>query len=241
MPRIRLDLQYDGTDYSGWQRQENASSVQAEIERHLSQLCGEPIEIVGCGRTDTGVHAHRYTAHADLPDAHPEDLAYRLNKMLPEAIAIQTAAPCHPNFHARFDCKERHYEYRIHRQKSPFLARYSWHYPFDLDLESMNQAASLLLGQRSFASFCKGEIPNQNAVCDLRTAQWHETEQGLIFEIKADRFLRNMVRAIVGTLMEVGQAKIAASSMPSLLAAERRSEAGNSVPAHGLSLSGLLY
>jgi len=101
MPRIRLDLQYDGTDYSGWQRQENASSVQAEIERHLSQLCGEPIEIVGCGRTDTGVHAHRYTAHADLPDAHPEDLAYRLNKMLPEAIAIQTAAPCHPNFHAQ--------------------------------------------------------------------------------------------------------------------------------------------
>lgn len=241
MPRVRLDLQYDGTDYAGWQRQNNAPSIQGEIESKLSQLCGSTIEIVGCGRTDAGVHARAYTAHADLPDQHPSELAYRLNKLLPEAIAVQSLAPCSPSFHARFDCKERGYEYRMHKSKNPFAARNSWHFPYDLDTEAMNRAAQLLIGQRSFASFCKGEIPNGNPVCELRIAQFQQTDQGLIFQIKADRFLRNMVRAIVGTLIEVGQGKIDAESMPSLLAAAQRSEAGNSVPAHGLALTHLVY
>ncbi len=241
MPRVRLDLQYDGTDYAGWQRQNNAPSIQGEIESKLSQLCGSAIEIVGCGRTDAGVHARAYTAHADLPDQHPNELAYRLNKLLPEAIAIQSLEPCADDFHARYHCLERGYEYRIHRSKNPFLARDSWHFPYELNVQAMNHAASLLIGRRSFTSFCKGEIPNGNPVCDLRQARWVETPNGLLFEIKADRFLRNMVRAIVGTVMEVGQGKIDAESMPSLLAAAQRSEAGNSVPARGLSLTHLIY
>lgn len=241
MPRVRLDLQYDGTDYAGWQRQNNAPSIQGEIESKLSQLCGSAIEIIGCGRTDAGVHARAYTAHADLPDQHPNELAYRLNKLLPEAIAIQSLEPCADDFHARYHCLERGYEYRIHRCKNPFLARDSWHFPFELNVDAMNQAASLLIGKRSFASFCKGEIPNGNPVCDLRQARWVEIPNGLLFDIKADRFLRNMVRAIVGTLIEVGQGKIDADSMPSILEAAQRSEAGNSVPAQGLSLTHLVY
>jgi tRNA pseudouridine38-40 synthase len=241
MPRIRLDLQYDGTDYAGWQRQNNAPSIQGEIESKLSQLCGSPIEIVGCGRTDAGVHARAYTAHADLPDQHPNELAYRLNKLLPDAIAIGSLVPCSPTFHARFDCKERGYEYRIHNSKNPFAARDSWYFPYALDVDAMNRAAELLMGQRSFASFCKGEIPNGNPVCDLRQAQFIPSDQGLIFHIKADRFLRNMVRAIVGTLIEVGQGKIEADSMPIILAASQRGEAGNSVPANGLALTHLIY
>ena len=241
MPRVRLDLQYDGSDYAGWQRQNNAPSIQGEIESKLSQLCGSVIEIVGCGRTDAGVHARAYTAHADLPDQHPNELAYRMNKLLPEAIAIQSLEPCADDFHARYHCLERGYEYRIHRSKNPFAARDSWHFPFELNVDAMNHAASMLIGKRSFASFCKGEIPNGNPVCDLRQARWVETPNGLLFDIKADRFLRNMVRAIVGTLIEVGQGKIDAKSMPSLLAAAQRSEAGNSVPAQGLSLTHLVY
>ena len=241
MPRVRLDLQYDGTEYAGWQRQNNAPSVQGEIEAQLSKLCACRVEITGCGRTDAGVHAQRFTAHCDLPESAPDELAYRLNKLLPDAIAIQNLEPCADDFHARYHCLERGYQYRLHKSKDPFMALYSWHFPYELNVQAMNHAASLLIGQRSFASFCKGEIPNDNPVCDLRQAQWVETPNGLLFEIKADRFLRNMVRAIVGTLIEVGQGKIEAGSMPSILAAAQRSEAGNSVPAQGLALTHLVY
>ncbi|MFZ9971143.1 MAG: tRNA pseudouridine(38-40) synthase TruA, partial [Bacteroidia bacterium] len=202
MQRVRIDLSYDGTDFSGWQRQDNAPSVQGEIETHLSRLCQAPIEVVGCGRTDAGVHAQRYCAHADLPDKTPTDLAYRLNKLLPLSIAIQQWEPCAADFHARFSCLERGYTYRMHQQKDPFLARNSWYFPYELNVRSMNEACTHLIGKQSFASFCKGEIPKGNPYCEVREAQWIQTPQGLEFRMRADRFLRNMVRATVGTLLE---------------------------------------
>lgn len=241
--RYAIELAYRGTDYHGWQIQPNAPSVQEEIEKRLTQLAGNhPIAVVGCGRTDTGVHASYYVLHMDIDRAIDcESWKYKLSKMLPDAISVASIQPVSAEFHARFTAISRTYHYFIHQEKNPFLLD-SWHYPHDLDLTAMNEAASYLLGTKDFTSFSKLHTDVKTNICTVTKAQWKVFDSNrLRFEVQADRFLRNMVRAVVGTLIEVGEHKLTPSAIPEILEAKTRSAAKLSVPAHGLFLVDVAY
>lgn len=242
--RYFFECAYDGTDFSGWQRQPNAETVQQTIELMLSRrFNNSEIPILGCGRTDAGVHANQFYFHVDLPkDLDLEQLKYKLNKMLPTSIVIYNITPVSSDRHARFDASFRSYKYFIHVNKNPFLDKYSWYFPHSLDLEKMNQAAKLLVGEKDFTSFSKLHTDVFTNICDLTKAEWREVENGqIVFEITANRFLRNMVRAVVGTLLEVGQGQIEPEAITEILKAKDRSRAGVSVPAKGLFLDELGY
>jgi len=250
MIRYRLDLRYDGSNFHGWQIQNNAPSVQDSIQSALTLFLKLPIEIVGCGRTDTGVHAHFYTAHFDfdsLTQTELDQLVYRLNNLLPTSISILGCYPVNDDFHARFSATKRGYKYFLERDKNPFNTNYSWFYPHDLDMDAMNQAAKLMLGRHHFQSFCKGEAPNNSYECEVFRAEWKNKEatefqtKQIVFSIEANRFLRNMVRATVGTLLLVGRGKIDIEEFQRILDAKNRSDAGNSVPAKGLFLWSVEY
>lgn len=236
-----MKLAYNGTQYHGWQKQLNAQSVQQVLEEKLSMICGEKVETTGCGRTDTGVHALDFTAHFDLTKEIPPNLAYKINQVLPADIAIYACEEVAPDFHARFDAVYRSYIYHIHQTKNPFRNDFSWFRPGQLDLDTMNKAAALLLGKKEFVCFCKGEPPNGNYHCEVISAEWKTGEFGLEFHITANRFLRNMVRAIVGTLIETGNGKMTVSDFEQILQNGSRRDAGNSVPACGLYLSEVRY
>lgn len=239
--RFAMQLSYNGSNYHGWQAQENVPTVQAEIEKALYIIMQRQVSIIGCGRTDTGVHAKQYTAHFDLEIPLPVNLTHRLNSLLPADIAIHECTQVSETFHARFDAVFRQYRYYIHYQKDPFKQQTSWLRQGNLDFELMNEAASFLVGTKEFKCFCKGEPPNGNYNCQVLEAFWETEESGAIFTISANRFLRNMVRAIVGTLIEVGQHKISIDEFKSILQNGTRSDAGNSVPAHGLFLEKVEY
>lgn len=243
MPRYFISLAYDGSAYHGWQIQPNAASVQQEIETALSKLhSNQPIEIVGCGRTDAGVHAQQYFLHTDLPmQWDPQQLVFKLNRMTPPDIAFFQAWETPTDLHARFDASQRTYRYFIHQHKDPFKNNTSWYHQTSLDIAAMNEAAKHLLGQQDFGSFAKLHTDVKTNICEVFTAQWHITENGLYFEITANRFLRNMVRAIVGTLVEVGLGKTIASALPDIIAAKNRAEASISAPAQGLFLWKITY
>jgi tRNA pseudouridine38-40 synthase len=238
--RIFIEICYDGTAYSGWQIQPNAPTVQGTIESALTKLNGnKPVGIVGCGRTDTGVHAKQYFFHVELPDVSLAELQYKLNKMLPSDIKIIDAF--YNEQHARFDAKKRTYRYFIAKEKSPFNDRFCWVYERPLSIETMNLACNSLVGHRDFASFAKGDTDVKTTLCEVFNAHWEETPEGYMFEVSANRFLRNMVRAMVGTLMEVGIGNITPESLPVILAKKSRQEAALSVPAEGLFLWEVLY
>ena len=238
--RIFLEICYDGTAYSGWQIQPNAPTVQGTIESALTKLNGnKPVGIVGCGRTDTGVHAKQYLFHVELPDVSLAELQYKLNKMLPSDIKIIDAF--YNEQHARFDAKKRTYRYFIAKEKSPFNDRFCWVYERPLSIEAMNLACKSLVGHQDFASFAKGDTDVKTTLCEVFSAHWEETPEGYMFEVSANRFLRNMVRAMVGTLMEVGIGNITPESLPIILAKKSRQEAALSVPAEGLFLWEVLY
>ena len=239
--RYKIELAYDGTLFGGWQVQNNAITVQGEIDKALSQVCNQPIETMGCGRTDAGVHASYFVAHFDGPDTIPGDLDIRLNKMLPNSIGIKQITATSEDFHARFSAIRREYHYHIHRSKNPFNANTSWWLSTELNVAAMNQCASTLIGKHAFQAFCKGEIPNNNPVCEVFIAEWTTTEAGYTFKIQANRFLRNMVRALVGTMVEVGQGKISPANFEAIFAGGSRSEAGASAPAQGLHLTDVKY
>jgi tRNA pseudouridine38-40 synthase len=243
LPRYFISLSYDGTAYHGWQIQPNARSVQQEIESALSKLHGnQTIEVVGCGRTDAGVHAHHYFLHTDLPHTwDPQQLVFKLNRMTAPDVAFKQAWEVDPNLHARFDANKRTYRYFIHQNKNPFARHESWYLESPLDLEQMNLAAQYLLGKQDFSSFAKAHTDVKTNICEVYSAKWHNNDGGIFFEITANRFLRNMVRAIVGTLVEVGLGKIKASELPGIIAAQDRSEAFVSVPAQGLFLWEITY
>jgi len=240
--RFFIELAYNGTNYCGWQRQPNAPSVQAAIEDMLSRLYGgETVSILGCGRTDTGVHAHFFIAHIELPaETDLSELAFKLNKMLPKDIVIFRIYPVKAEMHARFSATERTYRYFIHRSKSPFLPN-SLYLPKDLDYEAMNRAAKRLLGKQDFTSLSKLHTDVKTNVCTVTKAAWIQSGEQWYFEITADRFLRNMVRATVGTLLEVGQGKISENDIPAILEAKNRSAAKVSVDAKGLFLWEVKY
>ena len=242
--RYRITLSYSGAEFCGWQIQPNAPSVQETLQKALSTLLGEEISVVGAGRTDTGVNAHNYVAHFDCSTAvDSEALSYKLNAILPHSISIHRVERTSDEFHARFDARRREYTYYIHRTKDPFARHYSYQcsYPV-MDIDEMNRAAQMLVGTHDFSSFEKIGADNKTSICTVFEAYWQkDDEDHWSFHIAADRFLRNMVRAIVGTLIEVGRGKRSADSIPELLMAQKRSAAGESVPGNALFLSKIEY
>ena len=243
MPRYFIELAYDGTAYNGWQVQKNASSVQAEINSVLSTLTSENVQVTGAGRTDTGVHARQMFCHFDgnfRSSDHDKNL-YKLNSMLPEDIAVLGLAVMDDERHARFDAVKRRYEYRICLVKDPFEVHRSWYNHYDLDIASMNEACNTLIGEKDFAAFSKKGSDNKTDICHVVEAGWSKEGQVLTFSISADRFLRNMVRAIVGTLVDVGSGKVKAKDVLTIMESGERSSAGLSAPACGLYLSAVEY
>lgn len=242
--RYAIELAYNGTEFYGWQRQPREISVQEVLEKALSRVHSNlPISVVGCGRTDTGVHAKRYVLHVDLPvHPEPEQLQFKLNKLLPESIAIYSIRAAAADFHARFDATGRTYRYFLHQQKDPFRNRTSLYFPAQLDVDAMNEAAQFLLGTQDFTSLSKLHTDVKTNICTVTAAHWVRTSPtDLYFEITADRFLRNMVRATVGTLLDVGIGRLKPAQMTAILAAKDRSEARVSVKAHGLFLWEIAY
>ena len=239
--RYFVELSYDGNPFVGWQRQPAGDSVQSCLEDALSILFRKPISIVGAGRTDAGVHAHQLFAHVDLDEHVDQDLTFRLNKLLPKEIAVRNVIAVTQDAHARFDAVSRIYRYHITTQKNPFLQKRSYQFAKPLDLDLMNQAAKILIDHEDFKCFSKSKTDVKTYVCDIQQVHWQQNGSELVFFIQANRFLRNMVRSIVGTLIEVGLRKISISDFEAILASRDRSQAGYSVPAHGLYLEKVNY
>lgn len=243
MARYFMELSYQGTRYHGWQIQPNALTVQQELERCFGTFLRQSVEITGAGRTDTGVHASYYVAHFDAESLPYDDadLVEKLNRFLPRDIALHRIWEVPADAHARFSALSRTYHYRIARSKDPFSTAFSWHFYQPLDVEAMNLAASLLPGITDFTSFSKLHTDVQTNLCRVTRADWQLSGNQLIFTIKADRFLRNMVRAVAGTLVDVGKGKIPPEALLQIAAAMDRSAAGTSLPAEGLFLAGIGY
>lgn len=251
MMRYFITLSYDGSAYHGWQIQPNGTSVQETLQQALSTLLRTSIEVVGAGRTDAGVHATMMVAHFDFPASEDEicavpldcaQLTYKLNKILPPDIAVQQVRPVADDMHARFSATLRTYHYFVHLRKNPFRRRYSWQLYGDIDFQRMNEAASALLEYRDFTSFSKVNTDTKTNECLITEAHWDELEPGVWrFTISANRFLRNMVRAIVGTLIEVGRGKLSIEDFRQVIEQKNRCSAGESVPGNALFLVDIKY
>lgn len=241
--RYFIALSYNGASFHGWQIQPNAITVQESLEKALSLLLRTPLSIVGAGRTDAGVHAKFMVAHFDSQDTiDTEKLKYQLNSYLPESIAIFSIYPVRSNAHARFDAVTRAYEYRVVLSKNPFENNYTHFVKQPLDLEKMNKAARKLLDYTNFKCFSKSKTDVKTYNCELYYAFWERmSEEEITFKISANRFLRNMVRAIVGTLLEIGIGKLKVEDIDAIIASQNRGEAGYSVPAKGLYLTEVSY
>ncbi|MBO7282498.1 MAG: tRNA pseudouridine(38-40) synthase TruA [Alistipes sp.] len=241
--RYFIELQYDGSAYFGWQRQPDAVTVEGTIEDKLSMLLRVPTEIVGAGRTDTGVNASFYTAHFDSDkEIDCAQLCYKLNKVLPVDIAIMRIYKVEPTLHARFDAIEREYTYFLTPLKSPFRRYSAWHFTADIDVAKMNEAATKLLEYEDFTSFAKLNSNNKTNICHVSHAEWVvESDGTLRFTIRANRFLRNMVRAIVGTLVDVGRGKYSVAEFEDIIRSKDLSRCSAGAPACGLFLSDVKY
>lgn len=241
--RYFLTLAYNGTSFHGWQRQPNATSVQQTLEEALTTLLRKPIAITGAGRTDTGVHAKEMMAHfeGDLSLEEEENLPYLLNRFLQEEIVIYRLDKVKADAHARFDATARTYEYHLGFQKNPFKQQLYYYFHQPVSLEKMSEAAQILLEYEDFEAFAKTHSDVKTFLCNVTRADWESTAEGAIFTITANRFLRNMVRAIVGTLLEIGTGKIEVADMHKIIQSKNRGEAGFSVPAAGLYLTEIQY
>lgn len=244
MSRYFIELSFKGTAYHGWQKQGNASSVQAVLESVLKTLTRESIKTTGAGRTDAGVHARFYVAHFDCD--HPlfeskRDSVYKVNALLPHDIAISDIYPVLPDAHARYSALSRTYEYTVSRIKDPFDFESSWYFPVPLDLDAMNHSAGSLLNYSDFTSFSKLHGNAKTNICRIFEATWSLLDHRVIFLIRADRFLRNMVRALVGTMIDVGMGKLGQDDFIRIIEERNRSSAGNSAPPEGLSLVHVQY
>lgn len=273
--RYFAELAFDGTQYHGWQIQQNALSVQEVFNKALTTLLRQPVETTGCGRTDTGVHAKQLFVHFDVEEgagievrgagklsaiSHPRSaisdlqletkqmliadcrlLKASLNAVLPKDIAVKNIIPIAADAHARFDATLRAYEYHIHFDKNPFKQNLSWQLRDFPDLDLMNQAANIIKEYRDFSCFSKSNTQVKTNFCAIKEAFWQQKEDSIIFYISADRFLRNMVRAIVGTLISVGKKEIEPEAVRKIIESKSRSNAGVSVPACGLYLTKVVY
>ena len=241
--RYFIHLAYDGTRYHGWQIQPNGISVEGEIELRLSTLLRQPIDIVGAGRTDAGVHARHMVAHFDIEDGcDTKQLCYRLNRMMPPDICIYKIEKVADDLHARFSATSRTYHYYISTKRNPFNRQYTWLCHYDLDFELMNQAAEILMEYKDFASFCKSHTDVKTTLCNIIEAKWIKDYEGCYyFRIKANRFLRNMVRAVVGTLVEIGRHRLSLDDFRNVIEGKKRTMAGESMPANALFLEKIEY
>lgn len=255
MQRYFIELSYDGTAYHGWQIQPNATTVQECLDKALSVYFRQPISTLGCGRTDTGVHATQFYAHFDLQNGLPEATESQLaaipsdlsksvagiNALLPYQIAVKRVFEVDNTAHARFQATERAYHYHIHFHKDPFKLNRSWLYKGELDMDAMNEAAGILLTHTDFSCFSKSNTQTFTNNCKITAAFFEQKDDGIQFTIRADRFLRNMVRAIVGTLIRVGKNELNLAQFTQIIESRNRSKAGQSVPACGLYLVNVIY
>jgi len=243
--RYFIKLAYNGARYHGWQIQENALTVQEVITKAVRLMWNKDFKMIGCGRTDTGVNATEFFAHFDLEEGKSMDelneLAYRLNRYLPDDIVIYSIFPVKPDLHSRYDALSRTYEYHIHTRKDPFLNELSWFVHQKLDIELMNRGGEILSEYDDFTSFSKANVKRKTNLCKVSIAHWELSGHCLIFTIKADRFLHDMVRAIVGTLIDLGQYKISIEDLRLIIESKNRCSAGESVPAKGLFLTRVEY
>ena len=239
-----MTFSYDGTRYHGWQIQPNGVSVQEKLQEALSTLLREPIVVTGAGRTDAGVHARMMVAHFDREGAviDGQQLAYKLNRLLPYDIAVSKVEPVSEEMHARFSAKSRMYRYYIHTVKDPFQRAYSCEIHYPLDFAKMNEAAKILTTYEDFGAFCKSGADVKTTFCDVTKAEWVQTSPtSWYFEIRANRFLRNMVRAVVGTLIEVGRGRLSIDDFKKVIEGKQRSDAGESMPGNALFLEDIVY
>lgn len=243
MKRYFLHLAYNGTRYHGWQIQPDSISVQEELEKCLGLKLGEKVSITGCGRTDTGVHARNFYAHFDIEKdiTDCDDFVNKLNIFLPNDIVVYKCWEVDGDLHARFDAKSRTYHYHITRKKNPFHIDDAFYYYGHLDVEAMQQAADALFDYTDFTSFSKLHTQVKTNNCKIMAARFFEKDELLVFEIKADRFLRNMVRAVVGTLLEVGRGRMSLEQFREVIEKKNRCSAGTSMPAHALFLEDVEY
>ena len=256
--RFIIRLSYNGAGFHGWQIQPHDPTVQEHIEKALSMLLKTDISITGAGRTDTGVNAVNYVAHFDsfpLPEVEAKNICCKLNAILPSGIVVHEVSAASDDFHSRFDASEREYRYFLHRKKDPFIGNRSYFCTYPLDLEVMNRACGYLIGEHDFSCFEKTGGGNKTSICNVKYAEWqtympdhvrlmgYPAEEGdyLVFTIRADRFLRNMVRAVTGTLIEIGRGRKPASWMEELVRTGTRSDAGQSVPGFPLFLDNIKY
>lgn len=241
MQRYFLHLAYDGTNYCGWQVQPKVNTVQQTIENALRLFVPDLKCIIGCGRTDTGVHAKDYYAHFDTNvEIHPQ-IVFKLNAVLPIDISIKDCFAAKEHFHARFSATDRSYDYFVHFAKDPFKNRFSVFHPRPLNIDLMNEACAYLLGEQDFSAFSKSRTQTYTNICIVKFAQWETIDGGMVFKITANRFLRNMVRAIVGTMFKIGEGAIPPQEIKTIIAGKERSAAGKSVHPQGLFLSKIIY
>ncbi|NLO49879.1 MAG: tRNA pseudouridine(38-40) synthase TruA [Bacteroidales bacterium] len=244
MLRYFIEIMYDGGSYHGWQLQPGQQSVQQALELSLLYKAGLQSHVTGCGRTDAGVSARQFFAHFDLPQALDEKtdrLVAELNRFLPPDITVRRIFAVPDHAHARFDATRRTYKYYICFRKNPFVRHHAWTYTAPLNVDAMNQAAAKLLQYSDFTSFAKLHTDTKTNICHLQEASWETHDDLLVFTITADRFLRNMVRAIVGTLVDTGRGKISPDAIHRIIRSQNRSQAGMSVPAQGLFLEKVIY
>jgi tRNA pseudouridine38-40 synthase len=242
MQRYFIHLAYRGSAYCGWQEQPGDQTVQGTLHDALAKLLRAKFETVGCGRTDTGVHASSFFAHFDADFTFDiEKTAKKLNAMLPADIAVYSIFPVATDMHARFSATQRSYTYHLHTQKDPFSEGLSVFTPYQLNVDLMNEGAQILLQTCDFASFCKAGGNQYTTFCTLTACKWLAHSKGFTFEISADRFLRNMVRSIVGTMVDLGRGKIDLQTFKAIVDAKDRTAAGTSVAAHGLFLTDVRY
>ncbi len=240
--RYFIEFSYNGSSFFGYQIQPNEISVQEELEKALSTILRTEIKTTGAGRTDTGVHAKKMFAHFDVESEVSENLVYQLNSFLSPSIGVKRIFEVKDNFHARFSATHRTYEYYISLEKNPFSENFAWqHWRRSLDVEKMNEACKILFEYEDFGSFSKVGGDNKTNICKIYHAHWEKIGNELKFTISADRFLRNMVRAIVGTMVEIGSGKLQPSDLRKIIEAKDRGVAGSSAPAHALFLVDVGY
>jgi len=242
MPRYKLIIEYDGTDYCGWQRQDNAKTVQEEIEKALNEFGEGNISVTGAGRTDSGVHALGQVAHFDLRrEIEPEELKSALNAKIPSDIVIKHLENAQPEFHARYDAVRRKYLYVISKYPTAIGHRFSWFPPYIYKFDLLCSLASDILGEHDFAGFCKLKSRKENTKCTVFLSNWYENDAQVIFEIQADRFLHSMVRLIAGTMLDIARGRFKTDTIIEILESRDVNQAGTALPAQGLFLAEVIY
>ncbi len=242
MNNYLLSIQYDGTNYSGWQYQKNSRSIQGEVEKAINRILRKNVTIIGAGRTDAGVHAFDQKANFKIEETlNLFEFKYSLNSVLPSDIVIKDITLVSEEFHARFDAKKRTYIYLILNHKSPFYFNYSYFYHTNIDLNYLNDISKVIVGEKDFSAFCKKNFEVNNKVCSVINAHWYKRKELIIFKISANRYLRGMVRAIVGTLLNAEKNKLSIVDIEEIIKKQNREFAGENVPAKGLFLYKVEY